>query len=199
MNWGMKREIRAAVANTQARHIEIWSPRASVRSARRVARWFEMIVYYGGELGMLLALLVSAPVWGPFILVAWRAGGMTGAVITGGVLAVATLILFAQRSASAARLKKILLASPGSVCLWCQSEHLGPEERGWCGACGRGFDRGASERLVRLSLGPYWPDSKTLRRRSRWLWARAIRERDRPRPCEPPPAASSERLPSSAI
>lgn len=67
----------------------------------------------------------------------------------------------------------------GFLCPWCRYGLSGLPDRGVCPECGSGYRADICRVLYDSAYRGYQPDPVVLKRREKWAWARALRERSR--------------------
>ena len=148
-----KREIRSLVNKR-------WDPRLKISPLMgTIYRWIWRIYY------ILLALWVFEVVSGLVML---------GFIISG-------VCFYVYTKARLMPIARLCDRHHRELCLWCQYPLTDLEEQGQCPECGGGYRKDLCRELYRLAfnydVGPNDARQRVIDRK--WLWARAIRERDR--------------------
>ena len=68
------------------------------------------------------------------------------------------------------------------LCVWCRYPLCDLPDVGVCPECGSGYRKELCQMLYRYAYAGLSPGTKVLQQREKWLWARALRERDRVQP-----------------
>ncbi len=154
-----------------------WDPRRGLGPVRGHIDWLARGASFGGDLGGMVLLLVTLPVWFPIALVGWVSYGPMG-----GIVGAVTPLLGAAFSFVGPTLKQRELAAACrrtgyARCPWCRHDLAGlPSDR--CPECGSAVDLAACAMLYEMAYRPFKPDPTVIRRREKWAWARALRLRN---------------------
>ena len=135
---------------------------------------------YGGEAGFILFVILTAPLLaipGYFLIKHFGLDGGGVAIIVIELIAIMTFAFMEARAKRAT--KKFCEQHDYTLCLWCRDPIDPSPTRGRCTKCGCGYDSEVSRVLWRDLHHPLRPDAKTHKRRMKFAWARALRERDR--------------------
>ena len=115
------------------------------------------------------------------LLFLWLLDFISGFVIIGFVLIGCGYFIFAK--ARAVPIARLCDLHQRELCLWCQYPLTDLDEKGYCPECGGGYRKALCRELYRLAfsydIGPNGAHQRIINHK--WLWARAIRERDRSR------------------
>lgn len=65
------------------------------------------------------------------------------------------------------------------LCLWCRYPLCDLPDDGVCPECGGGYRKELCRTLYQYAYAGFSPGTKVMQQREKWLWARALRERDR--------------------
>jgi hypothetical protein len=153
MNADQKQEIKGLVHGR-------WDPRKGISPRMgKINRWLYVIYY--------------------ILLLLWFFSLISGFVILGFIVVGAGN--FVYKKARAVPIARLCDLHQRELCLWCQYPLMDLAEQGQCPECGGGYRKDLCRDLYRLAFN-YDVGLNGARQRvivHKWLWARALRERDR--------------------